>query len=39
MSLFVDARGLTCPQPVVLTRKATVDSAEVGTVANRSQIL
>ena len=34
MSKTVDARNLTCPQPVILTRKAMADSAEVLTIVN-----
>ena len=30
----IDARGLTCPQPVILTRKAMVDSPELVTIVN-----
>ena len=29
MSKLVDARGLACPQPVILTRKAMAESADV----------
>lgn len=34
MSELVDARGLACPQPVILTRKAMAESADVTTVVN-----
>jgi selenium metabolism protein YedF len=34
MSRLVDARGLACPQPVILTRKAMEESADVTTVVN-----
>jgi selenium metabolism protein YedF len=34
MSASVDARGLPCPQPVILTRKALQESAEVTTVVD-----
>jgi selenium metabolism protein YedF len=34
MSKLVDARGLACPQPVILTRKAMDESAEVTTIVD-----
>ncbi len=34
MSQTVDARGLACPQPVILTRKAMTESADVTTIVN-----
>ncbi len=34
MSRIVDARGLACPQPVILTRKAMAESADVTTVVD-----
>jgi selenium metabolism protein YedF len=34
MSQFVDARGLACPQPVILTRKAMDESADVTAVVS-----
>ena len=34
MSRVVDARGLTCPQPVILTRKAMADSPQLVAVVD-----
>jgi len=39
MPLTVDARGLACPQPVILTRNAMRESAEITTlVTGRDQV-
>jgi selenium metabolism protein YedF len=34
MAIVVDARGLTCPQPVVLTNKVLAESDEVTTIVD-----
>ena len=34
MSRIVDARGLTCPQPVILTKRAMAEAGEVTTIVD-----
>jgi len=36
MKKIVDARGLSCPQPVILTKKALEESDEVTTIVDNS---